>query len=244
MKKLSIEQYTDYWENTHGRCSNDLASVIFPNKPVWFNRFFDRVQKLAISRYLKKVNISGKRILDLGCGRGRWLDYFGDRGVEVQGIDLSQNAVRICRKKGYTCHQGSIEDLSILQGRFDYITSITVLLHLPYAVKEKAIEQIGRKLRVGGKAILIESTWDDPAPHVYSLSNEKWLALFRKNGMKLVYEEAHLWNFARRSGYFQQSERIAIAIDYMIDFLLMCFMKGKRGKKCMQHLLVFEKTKH
>lgn len=80
MRKLSIEQYINYWENTHRKCSNDLEAVLFPNKPVWFNRFFDRVQKYAISRYLKNVHISGKRILDLGCGRGRWLEYFSYRG--------------------------------------------------------------------------------------------------------------------------------------------------------------------
>ena len=161
----------------------------------------------------------------------------------MQGIDLSQSAVRICRKKGHICYQGSIDDLSVFQSRFDYITSITVLLHLPYEAIEKAVNQIGRKLKEGGKAILIESTWNDPAPHVYPLSNKEWIALFRKNGMKLVYEEAHLWNFARRSRYFQKSEKIAIAIDYVLDFLLMFFMKGKRGNKCMEHLFVFEKVR-
>lgn len=130
-----------------------------------------------------------------------------------------------------------------LKGKFDYIISITVLLHLPYNVKEKAVEQIGKKLREGGKAILIESTWNDPAPHVYPLSNEKWITLFKENGMKLVYEEAHLWNFARRSSYFQKLEWLAVAIDYFIDFLLMIFMKGKRGNRCMQHLFVFEKSR-
>ena len=87
MRKLSIEQYINYWENTHRKCSNDLEAVLFPNKPVWFNRFFDRVLQFvlipvlwSISRYLKNVHISGKRILDLGCGRGRWLEYFSYRG--------------------------------------------------------------------------------------------------------------------------------------------------------------------
>lgn len=230
-------------EKTHKECFDDLAAVIFPDKPIWFNRFFDRVQKFAISRYLKNVNISGKRILELGCGRGRWLDYFSQREGIVQGIDLSEIATRKCNKKGYRCYQGSVEDLSFLEGEFDYIISITVLLHLPYNVKEKAIKQIGKKLREGGKAILIESTWNDPAPHVYPLPNKKWITLFKENGMDLIYEEAHLWNFARRSGYFQKAEWLAIAIDYLIDFLLMILMKGKRGNRCMQHLFVFEKMR-
>lgn len=159
----------------------------------------------------------------------------------MQGVDLSEKAIEVCAQKGYQCYQGSITDLSFLEGEFDYITSITVLLHLPHKEKEKAIGQIGQKLKKGGKAILLESTWKDPSPHVWGMSNKRWIALFRKNGMKLAYEEAHLWNLARRSRFFQKSERMAIAVDYVIDFALMFFMKGKRGKKCMQHLMVFEK---
>lgn len=245
MNKLSIQEYKDYWKNTHQGCVDDLAAVIFPDKPNWFNRFFDRVEKFAITRWTKGERMQGKKILDLGCSRGRWLDYFSQfRGGVVQGVDLSQKAVHICTKKGYKTYQGSIDDLSFLEDNyFDYITSITVLLHLPYDIKERAIEQIGLKLKENGKAILIESTWDDPAPHVFSLSNEEWITLFKKYGMKMIYEEGHLWNFARRSCFFQAKwmERLAIGIDYILDYILMFLMKGKRGKRCMQHLMVFEK---
>lgn len=80
MRKLTIEGCKSYWQNLHDKGEDDLAVVTFPDKPVWFNRFFDRVEKFAISRCIKNENFLGKRILDLGCGRGRWLDYFSQRG--------------------------------------------------------------------------------------------------------------------------------------------------------------------
>lgn len=243
MNKLSNDEYREYWEKIHKEYSEDFQAVCFPGKSKYFNRFFDRIQKFAMSRALKNEMMSGKNLLDLGCGRGRWLLYFARRGAKVKGIDLSDEAVAACKSKGFDCCVGSITDLSCFEEKFDYISSVTVLLHLPYEMKKEAIAQIGKKLNPGGKAILIENTWDDPAPHVYSWSVEQWDQEFEKNGMINVYTEGHLYSFARKNKLFSRKymEEVAITLDYIIDFIMMFIFKGKKSTRSMQHILIYEK---
>ncbi len=98
---------------------------------------------------------------------------------------MSEKAVAICKRKGFLACIGSIENMGMFGCEsFDFVSSITVLLHLPYDIKKKAIAEIGRVLKKGGKGILIESTWNDPSPHVFSYSVDEWNTIFEQCGMK------------------------------------------------------------
>ena len=41
-----------------------------------------------------------REVLDIGCGRGEFLELMRDAGVSARGIDLSQESVDLCRQKG------------------------------------------------------------------------------------------------------------------------------------------------
>lgn len=43
--------------------------------------------------------IEGKRILDAGCGTGRWSIRLADKGAEVYGLDFSEGMISKARKK-------------------------------------------------------------------------------------------------------------------------------------------------
>lgn len=245
MKKLNGRQYNDYWYNIHSRTNDDLAAVCFPDKPLYFNRFFDRIQKYALSKYIKKENINfkGKKLLDIGCGRGRWLSFYKKHGAIVQGIDLSEHAVQVCKNKGYDAYEGSITQMPFENNHFDFVSSITVLLHLPYELKGKAVADISRVLKPGGKAILIESTWEDPSAHVFSLSVSDWEKLFNKHGMNLVHKSGHCFNLFRMGLPSVTPFRnfLTIYLDYPLEYMLMNYFYGKQSGIALQHLMVFEK---
>ena len=106
MKKLTEREYEQYWITTHNNAKEDLASVCFPDKPLYFNLFFDRMQRYALRKYIRKERISlkGKRVLDIGCGRGRWLSFYGhEHDAIVRGIDLSEYAIRSAEGKVLAC---------------------------------------------------------------------------------------------------------------------------------------------
>lgn len=74
--------------------------------PFSFNEMGVRVQQLItfseMMAGIGKVNLSGMKILDYGCGEGRHLRQFLDMGAEpelVCGVDLSEASIRIARQR-------------------------------------------------------------------------------------------------------------------------------------------------
>lgn len=246
MRKLNSEEYEHYWNNVHMKITDDLAAVCFPDKPAYFNAFYDNIQKYALNKYFthEKISFKGKKVLDIGCGRGRWLSFYKKRyGAQAVGIDLSESAVHACQNQGLDAHVGSITCMPYEDQCFDFVNSITVLMHLPDQLKEKAIAEIARVLKSGGNVFILEATWKDPSPHVFSFSVLEWEKLFKKYGMRLIYKSAHCFNLFRRKLPFFPIFRdfISIYLDYPLEFLLMNYFYGKQSNVSLQHLLVFEK---
>src|SRR5258708_4713731 len=73
-----------------------------------------------------------RRVFDAGCALGFLVEAFWDRGVEAWGRDISEFAISEVRVdlRGF-CSVGSVADP--IEGRFDLITCIEVLEHMPEA---------------------------------------------------------------------------------------------------------------
>ncbi len=70
----------------------------------------------------KAARYASGRILDIGCGAGRVPLHFQKRGHDVVGIDVSQRAVKVCRKRGVkNVKLLSITQVSSKLGIFDTI---------------------------------------------------------------------------------------------------------------------------
>jgi len=62
------------------------------------------------------------RVLDVGCGAGRYALYLQDRGLEVVGIDVSPLAVEVCRRRGLRdARVLALEDVDASLGPFDTV---------------------------------------------------------------------------------------------------------------------------
>ncbi len=107
------------------------------------------------SQFLSYFQEKGK-VLDLGCGRGEFLELCRDNGIETQGIDLNEQMVEICQDKGLDCQKGDI--LESLAERPDKtlggIFSSQVIEHLSPAQLKKLIELAYFKLAQGGHIVL------------------------------------------------------------------------------------------
>ena len=91
-------------------------------------------------------------VLDIGCGRGEFLEVMRDAGVHARGIDLSAESVAQCRDKGL---EAEVADLFAFlaaqpEGEFDGILSSQVVEHLPPDRVPEIIRLCGAKLRRGG----------------------------------------------------------------------------------------------
>ena len=110
------------------------------------------------------------RLLDLGCGDGRHLKYFSQRGYHVYGFDISPSALHsaadwlmadgLCAE--LAC--GNMTDLPWSSGFFDAIVSVQVLNHGYRQEIQSAIHETFRILKTGGWFYLCLQTGPVPDP--------------------------------------------------------------------------------
>jgi len=97
--------------------------------------------------------LAGKRVLDAGCGGGRYAKLLGDHGANVLGIDLSSavdKAAELCAGlPNVQIVQGDLLDPPVADEAFDMVFSIGVLHHSPDP--RRAFAEIARRVRPGGR---------------------------------------------------------------------------------------------
>jgi SAM-dependent methyltransferase len=76
-----------------------------------------------------KSNGESLRILDVGCGTGANLEMLSQFG-SAEGVDVSDEALEFCRKKGLTVRKGLAETLPYPDEAFDVTTALDVIEHL------------------------------------------------------------------------------------------------------------------
>jgi len=105
--------------------------------------------------YLDYFSTEGK-ILDLGCGRGEFLELLENLGREAEGVDISRQMIDICRDKGLACEQADLlEKLAVVpDNTLGGIFSSQVVEHLPPAYLRRLVETAYTKLRPAGTVIL------------------------------------------------------------------------------------------
>ena len=99
--------------------------------------------------------LAGKRVLDVGCGKGRFARVFQDREPEAElwGLDLSEAMLR-CAPAGMHTRAGSMTGMPFEDGYFDAAYATESLEH---AVEiEKAVSEICRVVRRGGRIAIID----------------------------------------------------------------------------------------
>lgn len=105
--------------------------------------------------FVKEAHITGD-VLDLGCGRGEWLELMKDEGIEARGVDLNRIAVARSRALGFSVEEG--DALAYLRGLPDgsvkTITSFHMVEHLQFEKLIKLVDECIRVLAPGGLLIL------------------------------------------------------------------------------------------
>lgn len=116
-------------------------------------RFRGAEEYVARAQEFYKPVFAGRRnVLDLGCGRGEFLEAMRAAGVEARGIELSEENVALCAGKGLRAEKADLFDFLALQPdkEFDGIMCSQVVEHLPPARLPELIRLCAAKLVRGG----------------------------------------------------------------------------------------------
>ncbi len=100
--------------------------------------------------------LAGRRVLDLGCGKGRFARALASRGARVVGLDVSPAMLAAGHPTGIDRVLGSARRLPFREGSFDGAIAIEVFEHLEPAPFDDACRELVRVLRPGGLFVLVD----------------------------------------------------------------------------------------
>ena len=95
-------------------------------------------------------------VLDVGCGRGEFLDLLKARGITARGLDLNHEMVEVCRARGLDVAENDV--VAYLEGLPDRslggLFAAQVVEHLEPAYLLRFLELAFHKMRPGGTLVL------------------------------------------------------------------------------------------
>jgi len=91
-------------------------------------------------------------VLDLGCGRGEWLEVLKEEGLVATGVDLNNAMVNICKDRELEVYRDDIFNyLHKMEGNsLGAVTAFHVIEHLTFNNLIKLLDETYRVLKPGG----------------------------------------------------------------------------------------------
>lgn len=139
----------------------------------------------------------GQKVMDVGTGTGVLIPFIlaviGPSG-SITAIDYAEGMVKMCQRKlsnfkNVKVELQNVEDLNLDSESFDAITCFGVFPHIEH--KEKALKQINRVLKPGGKLIIAHTLSSNRLKsHHMKFSSVAHHVLLEKSEMRRLLNEA------------------------------------------------------
>lgn len=149
-------------------------------------RITDQIEEELILKLIGPV--SGKRVLDVGCGDGVLSVRLAQAGADVTGLDYEPRMLVAARRRAdaaglkVSLVEEDAQSLPFADSAFDIVVAVTVLCFVAEPVR--AFHEMARVLRPGGRLVIGElgrySTWAAKRRIAGWLGSKTWkVARFR-----------------------------------------------------------------
>lgn len=175
------------------RLWNDLGLVDFDT--IYNEQYYERMLNDDALRDMEMFcevlcsMYSPETVLELGCGTGRTLLPFHERGIEVRGVDRSSHALEISPLPGEYLDLHDLRESYNADRSYDLVLSLEVLEHIPEEYEDVLVESIVR----GGDIAVVSAAPPTPPMqgkhHVNEKPREYWIEKFTDKGLEYSQED-------------------------------------------------------
>lgn len=139
------------------------------------------------------------RILDVGCGTGANLEMLSQFG-EAEGVDVSDDALEFCRKKGLKVQKGLAETLPYADETFELTTALDVVEHLDDDIA--GLKEMFRVTKRGGYSLIFVPAFmwlwgvqDDISNHRIRYTKQQIVERLKAAGYEIERATYANWTF-------------------------------------------------
>lgn len=137
---IDVSRFIDNREISLWQCNDTHYRFYYPFDIFGDELFYEELQKQLPWYYkeekyehdesLAKLN-AGEKVLEIGCGSGKFLDMCRLKGIKTTGLEFNDNAIAICYSKGLTVYKESIQYFAAEKKcSFDAVCFFQVLEHI------------------------------------------------------------------------------------------------------------------
>lgn len=119
-----FEELSEYYTEEYGPYNHENGGEV--------EALIEKAKETGFHRNIRIT--SGMEILDVGCGGGNFLRVAQSLGAEVQGVEPSEHAYKVCRSYDLSVYHGMLDEYIVDEKKnkkFDLITSSHVVEHHP-----------------------------------------------------------------------------------------------------------------
>lgn len=191
--------------------------------------------KFLFDKYL----LSGEKVLDLGCGNGRYFEYLKGKNVDYSGVDVSEGLIKIAESRYPEASFQTADALNLPfpDDFFDKIVSIAVFHHIPSEeLRIQFLKEARRVLRPGG--IIILTVWNFREAKEFFLYLK--FVILKLFGSKLDFGDfLEPWGkkALRYYHYFSKKEMIGLAEKANLKVKEIGIVKNERGNRRNAYLV-------
>jgi ubiquinone/menaquinone biosynthesis C-methylase UbiE len=107
-----------------------------------------------------RPHVTGKRLLEIGCGTGNWTQVLAGSARSILATDLNDSVLAIAREKQYDgdvlFRAADFYDLSELPVGFEVALMADIWSHIPKSRIRQLLEGLHRKLRPGSIVLILD----------------------------------------------------------------------------------------
>ncbi len=165
------------------------------------------INPLRLAWIQEHASISGKKVLDVGCGGGILAESMAVAGAQAKGIDLSEKALKVADL--HSLESGvqvkyeyiSAEDLAKKEaGQYDVVTCMEMLEHVPDPLS--IIKSCAALVKPGGK-VFFSTLNRNPKSYLFAIIGAEYILRILPKGThdyKKFIKPSELNEFIREAG--------------------------------------------